>query len=98
MKLSEAKIEDDKIILKFDYRMYGIGDDITFVNDLKLWTNPKQVCKDLINTAYSISNKLEFDLDQINKKQEKSITDKMCDDLIDLHYKTLKKLSDDKGE
>ena len=98
MKLSEAKIEDDKIILKFDYRMYGIGDDITFVNDLKLWTNPKQVCKDLINTAYSISNKLEFDLDQINKKQEKSITDKMCDDLIDLHYETLKKLSDDKGE
>lgn len=98
MKLSEAKIEDDKIILKFDYRMYGIGDDITFVNDLKLWTDPKQVCKDLINTAYSISNKLEFDLDQINKKQEKSITDKMCDDLIDLHYETLKKLSDDKGE
>ena len=98
MKLSEAKIEDDKIILKFDYRMYGIGDDITFVNDLKLWTNPKQVCKDLINTAYSISNKLEFDLDQIHKKQEKNITDKMCDDLIDLHYETLKKLSDDKGE
>jgi len=72
MKLSEAKIEDDKIILKFDYRMYGIGDDIIFVNDLKLWTNPKQVCEDLINTAYSISNKLEFDLDH-NKLNTKKV-------------------------
>ena len=71
MKLSEAKIEDDKIILKFDSRMYGIGDDITFENGLKLWTNQKQVCDDLINTAYSISNKLEFDLDhnKLNTKK-----------------------------
>lgn len=64
MKLSEVKLENDKIFLKFDYRMYGLGDDITFEHDLKLWTNPKQVCQDLIDTAHSIANKLELDLEK----------------------------------
>ena len=64
MKLSEVKLENDKIFLKFDYRMYGLGDDITFEHDLKLCTNPKQVCQDLIDTAYSIANKLELDLEK----------------------------------
>ena len=48
--------------------MYGIGDDITFEHDLKLWTNPKQVCEDLINTAYCIANKLELDLENESNK------------------------------
>ena len=68
MKLSEVKLENDKFFLKFDYRMYGIGDDITFEHDLKLWTSPKQVCEDLIDTAYSIANKLELELENENKK------------------------------
>ena len=68
MKLSEVKLENDKIVLKFDYRMYGIGDDITFEHDLKLWANPKQVCEDLIDTAYCIANKLELDLENESNK------------------------------
>ena len=72
MKLSEAKIENDKLVLKFDYRMYGIGDDITFTHDLKLWTTPQQVCDDLMGAAHSISNKLEFDLDKSNSEKEKT--------------------------
>ena len=64
MKLSEIKVENDKIFLKFDYRMYGIGDDITFEHDLKLWTNPTKVCQDLIDTAHCIANKLELNLEK----------------------------------
>ena len=47
-----------------------------------------------IPSAWKQNSELSF----IEEIEEKSITDKMCDDLIDIHYKTLKKLSDDKGE
>lgn len=63
MKLSDVKIENDKLVLKFDYRMYGIGDDITIIHDLKLWSNPKQVCEDLVNTANGIIDTLELDVE-----------------------------------
>ena len=63
MKLSDIKIEDDKLVLKFDYRTYGIGDDITIMHDLKLWSDPKQVCKDLVNTANGIIDTLELDME-----------------------------------
>ena len=61
MKLSDAKIENGQIVLKFDYRTYGIGDDITVMHDLKMWSNPKQVCEDLVNTANGIIDTLELD-------------------------------------
>lgn len=63
MKLSDVKIENDQIVLKFDYRMYGIGNDITMMHDLKLWSDPKQVCEDLVNTANGIIDTLELDLE-----------------------------------
>ena len=63
MKLSNIKIENDQIVLKFDYRMYGIGDDITMMHDLKLWSDPKQVCEDLVNTANGIIDTLELDME-----------------------------------
>lgn len=63
MKLSNAKIENDQLVLKFDYRMYGIGDDITIMHDLKLWSNPKQICEDLVNTANGIIDTLELDME-----------------------------------
>ena len=43
--------------------MYGIGDDITMMHDLKLWSNPKQVCEDLVNTANGIIDTLELDME-----------------------------------
>ena len=63
MKLSDVKIENDQIVLKFDFRTYGIGDNITIKHDLKLWSNPKQVCKDLVNTANGIIDTLELDME-----------------------------------
>ena len=63
MKLSDVKIENDQIVLKFDFRTYGIGDDITMSHDLKLWSNPKQVCEDLVNTANGIIDTLELDME-----------------------------------
>jgi hypothetical protein len=63
MKLSDAKIENGQIVLKFDYRTYGIGDDITVMHDLKMWSNPKQVCEDLVNTANGIIDTLELDVE-----------------------------------
>ena len=63
MKLSNAKIENDQIVLKFDYRTYGIGDDITMMHDLRLWSDPKQVCEDLVNTANGIIDTLELDME-----------------------------------
>ena len=71
MKLSDVKIENDKLVLKFDYRMYGIGDDITIIHDLKLWSNPKQVCEDLVNTANGIIDTLELDV-EIKSVEKKS--------------------------
>lgn len=63
MKLSDVKIENDQIVLKFDFRTYGIGDDITITHDLKLWSNPKQVCEDLVNTANGIIDTLKLDME-----------------------------------
>jgi len=63
MKLSDAKIENGQIVLKFDYRTYGIGDDITVMHDFKMWSNPKQVCEDLVNTANGIIDTLELDVE-----------------------------------
>ena len=71
MKLSDVKIENDQIVLKFDFRTYGIGDDITMSHDLKLWSSPKQVCEDLVNTANGIIDTLELDL-EIKKVDNKS--------------------------
>ena len=59
MKLSDIKIENDKLVLTFHYLTYGIGDDITIMHDLKLWSDPKQVCEDLVNTANGIIDTLE---------------------------------------
>ena len=63
MKLSDIKIENDKLVLTFDYRTYAIGDDITIMHDLKLWSDPKQVCEDLVNTANGIIDTLELDME-----------------------------------
>ena len=63
MKLSDVKIENDQIVLKFDFRTHGIDDDITMMHDLKLWSNPKQVCEDLVNTANGIIDTLELDME-----------------------------------
>ena len=71
MKLSNVKIENDQIVLKFDFRTYGIGDDITMSHDLKLWSSPKQVCEDLVNTANGIIDTLELDL-EIKKVDNKT--------------------------
>ena len=70
MKLSRAEIKDNEIILKFDFRTFGIGDDITMSHDLKMWSSPKEVCEDLINTANGIIDTLELDLElkTLNKK------------------------------
>lgn len=77
MKLSDVKIENDQIVLKFDYRMYGIGDDITIMHDLKMWSNPKQVCEDLVNTANGIIDTLELDMEikSVEKKSDISSQD-----------------------
>ena len=74
MKLSNIKIENDQIDLKFDYRMYGIGDDITMMHDLKLWSDPKQVCKDLVNTANGIIDTLELDMEIKSVKTKSDIS------------------------
>ena len=71
MKLSDIKIENDKLVLKFDYRMYGIGDDITMMHDLKLWSDPRQVCEDLVNTVNGIIDTLELDM-EIKSVESKS--------------------------
>ena len=70
MKLSKAEIKDNEIILKFDFRTFGIGDDVTLSRDLKMWSSPKEVCEDLINTANGIIDTLELDLElkTLNKK------------------------------
>ena len=70
MKLSKAEIKDNEIILKFDFRTFGIGDDVTMSHDLKMWSSPKEVCEDLINTANGIIDTLELDLElkTLNKK------------------------------
>lgn len=61
MKLSNIKIENDQIIIKFDYRLYGIGDDISLMHEIKLGSSPKQVCEDLVNTANGIIDALKLD-------------------------------------
>ena len=70
MKLSNAKIENNQIVLKFDYRIYGIGEDISMTHDLKLWSNPKQVCEDLVSASNNIINTLELDI-EIKSVKEK---------------------------
>ena len=80
MKLSNAKIENDQIVLKFDYRIHGIGDDITMMHDLKLWSDPKQVCEDLVNTANGSIDTLELDM-EIKSVETKS--DVSSQDLAD---------------
>ena len=54
MKLSKAEIKDNEITLKFDFRTYGIGDDVTMSHDLTMWSSPKQVCEDLIRQMESL--------------------------------------------
>lgn len=71
MKLSDIKIENDQIVLKFDYRMHGIGDDITMMHSFKLWSDPKQVCEDLVNTANGIIDTLELNM-EIKSVEKKS--------------------------
>ena len=77
MKLSNAKIENDQLVLKFDYRIYGIGDDITLIHEIKLGSNPKQVCEDLVNTANGIIDTLELDMEikSVEKKSDISSQD-----------------------
>ena len=73
MKLSKAEIKDNEIILKFDFRTFGIGDDVTLSHDLEMWSSPKQVCEDLINTANGIINILELDLELKTLKKKSTI-------------------------
>ena len=71
MKLSNIKIESNQIIIKFDYRLYGVGDDISLIHELKLGSSPKQVCEDLVNTANGIIEALELDM-EIKSVENKS--------------------------
>lgn len=77
MKLSNIKIENNQIIIKFDYRLYGIGDDISLMHELKLGSSPKQVCEDLVNTANGIIEALELDAEikSVEKKPDISSQD-----------------------
>lgn len=63
MKLSKIATDKNQIKLTFDYRIYGLGEDITFIHDLKLGSSPKQVCEDLVNTANGIIDTLELDME-----------------------------------
>jgi leucyl-tRNA synthetase len=38
----------------------------------------------------------DYNITYVDEVKEKSITDRMCDDLIDLHHNTLKSLPDDR--
>jgi leucyl-tRNA synthetase len=44
--------------------------------------------------VYQTLDDAEYDITYVDEIKEKSITDKMCDDLIDTHYKTLERLND----
>ena len=80
MKLSDIKIENDKLVLKFDYRVYGIGDDITLMHELKLGSNPKQVCEDLVNTANGIIDTLELDMEIKSVEKKSDISEQNLSD------------------
>ena len=71
MKLSNIKIENEQIHLKFDYRIYGIGDDISLIHEIKLGSSPEEVCKDLVNTANGIIDTLKLDM-EIKSVENKS--------------------------
>ena len=71
MKLLNAKVENNQIVLKFEYRVLGIGEDITFIHKLKLGDSPMEVCEDLVNTANDIIDKLELDM-EIKSAEKKS--------------------------
>jgi len=84
MKLSKAEIKDNEIILKFDFRTYGIGDDITMSHDLKMWSSPKRVCEDLINTANGIIDTLDLNLELKTLDKKSSVLDNISEqDLAD---------------
>ena len=80
MKLLDIKIENDKIVLKFDYRMYGIGDDITLMHEVKLGSSPKQVCEDLVNTANGIIDTLELDMEIKSVETKSDISEQNLSD------------------
>ena len=63
MKLSKIATNKNQIKLTFDYRIYGLGENITLIHDLKLGSSPKQVCEDLVNTANGIIDTLELDME-----------------------------------
>ena len=75
MKLSDVKIENDQIVLKFDFRTYGIGDGITMMHDMKLWSSPEQVCEDLVNTANGIIDTLELNMEIKSVKTKSDISE-----------------------
>ena len=84
MKLSKAEIKDNEITLKFDFRTYGIGDDITMSHDLKMWSSPKQVCEDLINTANGIIDTLDLNLELKTLEKRSNVLDNISEqDLAD---------------
>ena len=45
--------------------------------------------------VYATLRECDFNICYVDEIKEKSITDRMCNDLIDLHYKTLKNLPND---
>ena len=75
MKLSKIVTNKDQVKLTFDYRIYGLGEDITLIHDLKLGSSPKQVCEDLVNTANGIIDTLELDMEIKSVKTKSDISD-----------------------
>ena len=44
--------------------------------------------------VYETLDNCDFNITYVDEIKERNITNKMCDDLIDTHYKTLERLND----
>ena len=71
---------------------------MTIYNSFEVEANSKEEAEEKVREfdTFKTLRDADYNITYVDEIKGKSITDKMCDDLIDLHYNTLKNLPDDK--
>jgi len=77
-------------------KKYQVG--ITIYNSFEVEANSEEEAEELAREldVYQTLDDADYNITYVDEIKEKNITDKMCDDLIDLHHNTLKNLPDDR--
>jgi ribosomal protein L20A (L18A) len=82
--------------MELNMKKYQVG--VKIYNSFEVEANSEEEAEEIVREL-SIESTLrdsDFNITYVDEIKDRNIVDEMVDDLIDLHYKTLKNLPDDR--